>query len=235
MYFTYDTEGFEESDYEKIAALRGFSARMSTARGENYRGRIISADRLIYATQEAALAALPEGYAVTESIFASSDGKLVKCLVQNEPAGTGHAAEEHTVPDSQSVDDDTVSRYPNESAAADAVKRTIAARGAQAGLNLLASLTVIGVLTKAVPVLTCMEEILSSAKTTDYADCNILDIFQAVPKLRVAYWDNEEKRDQLQEQFDRLIEGTLTLTDIKNPFDKIYLKGLCELLHIELQ
>lgn len=224
MYFTYDTENFSEADYDNITALRGFSARESRGRGENNRGRIIRADRLIYATPEAVLQALPEGYRITESAFASSDGKIIPCAV-----AAGSEAE------SQNAEGSTASLYPNESAAVDAVKRTIAARGAQAGLSLLSSLTVVGILTKSVSVLVCMEELLSIARITDYAECNIFDIFQTIPKLRASYWEDEKKRDQLQSQFDKLICGGLRLSDVRNPFDRIYLKGLCELLHIELQ
>ena len=113
-----------------------------------------------------------------------------------------------------------------------AVRRTIAARGAAAGLSLLSDFTVVGILTKSADILPLLQEILSASAADDYASCNILDIYKGIPKLRAIYWEDEEKRMHLQEMFDRLCAGVCRLSDIRNPYDAIYLRGMLAFLHI---
>ena len=213
MYFTFDTKNFTDADYEKFTAIHGWSTRMSCAAGENNRGRLLLADRLLIPEMEQACRMIPAGYHVEESRYKSSDG----CMVKEEV---------------EVVEEESREGGKDKPDPVGAVRRTIAARGAAAGLSLLSDFTVIGVLTKSADIFPLLQEILSACAVDDYASCNILDIYKGIPKLRAIYWEDEEKRMHLQEMFDRLCAGTCRLSDIRNPYDALYLRGMLDFLHI---
>ena len=212
MYYTFDTENFTDADYERLRSIHGLGVRDSRGAGANNRGRLVYADSFTFPDVDAVRQALPDGYEITESRYKSSTG----CLKKNVTA------------DSAAVQT-TATADP-----CSAVRRTITARGAAAGLSLLSDFTVLGLLTKSADILPLLQEILSAAAVDDYAACNILDIYKNIPKLRAIYWDDEEKRMSLQFRFDRLCAGTDRLSDIKNPYDALYFKGLLAFLHISL-
>ena len=213
MYYTFDTENFTDADYERFRSIHGLGVRDSRGAGDNNRGRLVYADSFIFPDVDAVRQTLPDGYEIIESRYKSSAGCLKKNVVADR--ATAHTP--------------TVMADP-----CGAVRRTITARGAAAGLSLLSDFTVLGLLTKSADILPLLQEILSAAAVDDYATCNILDIYKNIPKLRVIYWDDEEKRMSLQSRFDRLCAGTDRLSDIKNPYDALYFKGLLAFLHISL-
>lgn len=220
MYYTFDTNGFTEADYEAFKHIYGFSVRKSYGEGEHNRGMLVLADSLIFKDMKAVTAALPSGYTITDSAFPNSAG----CL--HAPVRPAPAAD--TCLPAGNINTDTCS-------GADVIRRTIVARGASAALSLLSDFTVLGILTKSTDIFPLLQEILASAAVDDYASCNILDIYKGIPKLRVMYWEDEKKREQLQQQFDRLCSGACTLSDIRNPYDVLYQKGMAALLHITIR
>lgn len=232
MYFTFTTARFTETDYARFQAIHGFTVRDSHAAGERNRGRLILADGLLLPDMDAVRAAMPDGYILSESEEAHTAGILQP---KEENESVENIAETSTISDAAVSSASADVSIPASATRADAVRRTIAARGAQAGLSLLSDFTVMGILTKSAEIFPLLQEILAAAAADDYASCNILDIYKGIPKLRVMYWDDEKKREQLQQQFDHLCSGTITLSDIKNPYDALYQKGMAALLHIQIR
>lgn len=207
MYFSYDIDNLNDADIEKLTALRGVTSRMSHAYGERNRGRIVSFDGLLYESEDAVIAALPKGYAVKDSVFKSSTGTLYKIPVTEDAA----------LPVTEEM---KVKRV------LDRLKED----GEKEALSLLSDMTELGIIEKADTILPLMKKILNQARKHDYMTLNVLDIYKTIPKLRVMYWDNKDKRNSLQHTFDLLATKTITTDNIKNPFDRLYLQGLLDFL-----
>lgn len=207
MYFSYDIEGLNDTDIEKLTALRGATSRMSHAYGERNRGRIISFDGLLYESEDAVIAALPKGYAVKESAFKTSTGTIYKVPVTEETASP-----------------------VTEEVKTNRVMERLKSTGEKEALVLLSDLTTLGIIEKANTILPLMKHILAAARKNNYETINVLDMYKTIPKLRAMYWNNEDKRASLQRMFDLLATHTITIDTIKNPFDRLYLEGLLDYL-----
>jgi hypothetical protein len=203
MILTYDTKDFAKKDYEAFEQMKGFSCRESTAKGDNYRGMLIAVDSLMIKDIPSVL---PKGYQITESKYKNSAGCIEKIETEKDIAQKKAVSE---------------------------VIKTIQTRGEQAAIDLLADMTQAEIITSGKMVVRCLLILEKVAKSNDFANSNVLDVYRKVPNLNKCYMQNEKKLKQMQETFDKIVTKRLRLFDITNMFDYCYLRGLLELLHIE--
>lgn len=202
-FFTYDTKDFTEEDYEVFENLHGVSVRNSAARGEKNRGKLISVDRLLIPQERQFIQSLPKGYTVEPSNFTESSGTICKCSQEEQ----------------------------SEAEKLQAIILRTEASGEEAGLRLLTAMIQSGVLKKRETILSSMKHLLTQARKNGYRNLDVFELYQQIPQLERLYYHDEKTKLRVQDQLDKYITRQLKKEEITNPFDKLFILGIEDLIH----